>query len=94
MNESEKIRAIYDRMVRQGLIKEVPAKIVAIAKDKFIDSFAKCADERLRKINRDKISVRFNEYGLLRVTCTYYGCAYGQCYVIDGDDVRNPTMND
>lgn len=94
MNEAQKIRAIYDRMVRQGMIKEVPEKIAAKAKEKFVESFARYADARLRKINRDKISVRFNEYGLLRVTCTYYGCAYGQSYVIDGDDVRNPTIND
>ena len=93
MNESEKIRAIYDRMVRQGMIKEVPAKIVAIAREKFIRFFM--SDEpRFTRINRDRISVRFNEYGLLRVTCTYYGCAYGMCYVIDGDDVRIPTMHD
>jgi len=90
---NQQINAIYQRMVRQGMIKEVPANIAAKAKEKFINYYSRF-DARLEQINRDKISCQFNEHGFLSLKCSYYKCAYGQVYVIDGDDVRTPTMND
>lgn len=93
MSATKKVRGIYLRLVRQGKIKEVPAHIAEKAREKFIGEYAKY-DSRLRRINRERIDVYFNKQGLLCVNCVYYRCAYGQAYVIDGNDLRKPTMQD
>lgn len=75
----EKLRTIYDGMVRRGDIKEVPADVVRDVRERFI-SFYSRFDSRLRRIRRERISVAYNSEGRIRVTCVYHRKAYGQVY--------------
>lgn len=75
----EKFRNIYNGLVENGTIKEVPKEKKREVRERFINFYSRF-DERLRNINRDKISVTYNDEGRIRVTCAYYGKAYGQVY--------------
>lgn len=75
----EKFRNIYNGLVANGTIKEVSESKKREVRERFINFFSR-HDRRLRKINREKISVTYNDEGRIIVTCAYYGKAYGQVY--------------
>lgn len=76
---NEKLGRLYSALVNNGTIKEVPESKKQEVRERFI-SFYSRFDARLRKIDREKISVQYNKDGNIRVVCTYYGKAYGQVY--------------
>ncbi len=78
-NGTEKLRAIYERMVGSGVIREVPANVQREIRERFISFFARY-DSRLRHIRRERVRVRYNREGKIRVSCVYHGVAYGQVY--------------
>ena len=75
----EKFHKIYNGLVGNGTIKEVPQEKKSEVRERFIEFYSRY-DKRLRNINREKISVNYNDEGRIRVTCAYYGKAYGQVY--------------
>lgn len=75
----EKFHKIYNGLVENGTIKEVPQEKKREVSERFIEFYSRY-DKRLRNINREKISVTYNHEGRIRVTCAYYGKAYGQVY--------------
>lgn len=75
----EKFHNIYNGLVANGTIKEVPQEKKREVRERFIEFYSRF-DKRLRNINREKISVTYNDEGRIRVTCAYYGKAYGQVY--------------
>ena len=76
---TEKLRAIYERMVGSGVIREVPLKVKREVRERFIDFYSRF-DRRLRRINRENVCVTYTSEGRLYVRCVYYGVAYGQVY--------------
>ena len=78
-NLVKKFHNIYNGLVENGAIKEVPDSKKQEVRERFIQFYSRF-DSRLRKINRDKIRVQYNNDGNIRVMCTYYGKAYGQVY--------------
>ena len=75
----EKFHNTYNGLVENGTIKEVPQEKRREVRERFIEFYLRY-DKRLRNINREKISVSYNDEGRIRVTCVYYGKAYGQVY--------------
>lgn len=75
----EKFRKIYNGLVENGTIKEVPESKKREVRERFVNFYSRY-DRRLRNISREKISVMYNHDGRIRVTCAYYGKAYGQVY--------------
>lgn len=76
---NEKLGRLYSALVNSGTIKEVPESKKQEIRERFISLYSRF-DARLRKIDREKISVQYNKDGNIRVVCTYYGKAYGQVY--------------
>ncbi len=75
----EKFHNIYNGLVENGTIKVVPQEKKNEVRERFVEFYSRF-DKRLRNINREKISVTYNDEGRIRVTCAYYGKAYGQVY--------------
>jgi len=75
----KKFHKIYNGLVENGTIKEVPQEKKNEVRERFVEFYSRY-DKRLRNINRKKISVTYNDEGRIRVTCAYYGKAYGQVY--------------
>jgi hypothetical protein len=75
----KKFHNIYNGLVENGTIKEVPQEKKNEVRERFVEFYSRY-DKRLRNINRKKISVTYNDEGRIRVTCAYYGKAYGQVY--------------
>ena len=75
----EKFHNIYNGLVANGTIKEVQQEKKNEVRERFVEFYSRF-DKRLRNINREKISVSYNHEGRIRVTCAYYGKAYGQVY--------------
>ena len=76
---NEKLGRLYSALVNNGTIKGVPESKKQEVRERFIAFYSRF-DARLRKIDREKISVQYNKDGNIRVVCTYYGKAYGQVY--------------
>lgn len=64
---------------KDGTIKVVPYEKQSEVRERFITDYSRF-DRRLHKINRERISVTYNDDGRIWVACTYYGTAYGQVY--------------
>ena len=75
----EKFRNIYNGLVANGTIKVVPYEKQREVRERFITSYSRF-DGRLRKINRGRINVTYNDDGRIVVACTYYGTAYLEVY--------------
>ena len=75
----ERLTSIYNEEVRRGAIKEVPQQKRTELVERFIE-FYKRFDQRLTKIDRNKVIVRYTESGMIKVCCTYYNKYYGQIY--------------
>lgn len=75
----ERLTSIYNEEVRRGTIKEVPQQKRAELVERFIQ-FYKRFDQRLTKIDRNKVIVKYTKSGKIRVCCTYYNKYYGQIY--------------
>lgn len=75
----EKFHNIYNGLVGNGTVKEVPESKKREVRERFINFYSQF-DERLHRINREKISVTYNDEGRIRVTCAYYGTAYLEVY--------------
>lgn len=79
MTASKRINALYEDMKRRGVIREVPANVQREIRERFISFYARY-DSRLRHIRRERVSVKYNREGKIRVSCVYHGVAYGQVY--------------
>ena len=77
--DEERLTSIYNEEVRRGAIKEVPQQKRTELVERFIE-FYKRFDQRLTKIDRNKVIVRYTESGMIKVCCTYYNKYYGQIY--------------
>lgn len=62
------------------MLKLYPPRYIEHLREKFVESYS-FFDERLKKIQRNKITV-VNHGDHYYLSCVYYGKKYGQCYPI------------
>lgn len=79
MDAKEKVRKIYDSLVRNGKIIEMSERQKSEIREMFI-SFYSRFDKRLKKISREKVNVFVNKCGKVQACCVYYGKVYSQVY--------------
>ena len=75
----KKYHNIYNGLVENGTIKEVSEAKKREVRERFITFYSRF-DKRLHYINRERISVTYNDDGRIVVACTYYGTAYLEVY--------------
>ena len=76
---NENLSRVYSALVAKGTIKVVPYEKQREVRERFITFYSRF-DKRLHYINRERISVTYNDDGRIVVACTYYGTAYLEVY--------------